>query len=65
LWHWQVNGRRDASGRVKAMKLRGLCSAHALADPLTPEPEYVPGPRRRLKTATPRKFIPTDEDTGL
>jgi hypothetical protein len=62
----QEDMRREGTGAAKPRPpAKPPALSAALADPLTPKPEYVPGPRRRLKTATPRKFIPTDEDTGL
>jgi hypothetical protein len=62
----QEDMRREGTGATKPRpRAESPALSAALAEPLTPEPEYVPGPRRPLKTATPRKFIPTDEDTGL
>ena len=59
----QEDMRRDDRELAKPQPQPPPALSAALADPLTPEP--VPAPRRPLKTATPRKFIPTDEDTGL
>jgi hypothetical protein len=62
----QEDMRREGTGATKPRpRAESPALSAALAEPLTPEHEYVPGPRRPLKTATPRKFIPTDEDTGL